>query len=216
MADDLRRNLEKAAARFASLRETLLSDRVSTATQRLSVAHLVWLMECEAREALGEEQPEWGGQTAPDYQAAWQEMHDALSWIQGNKQLNAYIGWNLARIATDLIRRAYPGLVEGERFECEPMVAGEDGWSDWVHPVPGYRMQCCDCGLIHEAEFRITEREDDAPLNVGESDDAVIIFRMRRHENDTPISPEEIKSGMRSEVYKIDEQAVRESRTSTQ
>lgn len=67
--------------------------------------------------------------------------------------------------------------------ECEPMYAGEDGWSEWIHPLPGYRMQCCDCGLIHEAQFQIGERLDDSTgsLNPGESDETgVIIFRMRR------------------------------------
>ena len=28
--------------------------------------------------------------------------------------------------------------------------ANEDGWTDWIHPLPGYRMVCCDCGLSHK------------------------------------------------------------------
>jgi hypothetical protein len=36
----------------------------------------------------------------------------------------------------------YPGVKGGE----------------WVQPVPaGYRMACCDCGLVHELDFRIHE-----------------------------------------------------------
>lgn len=35
------------------------------------------------------------------------------------------------------------------------MVERDDGWSDWVHPMPNYRMACCDCGLVHNLEFRI-------------------------------------------------------------
>lgn len=31
----------------------------------------------------------------------------------------------------------------------------EDGWSDWVHPLNNYMMACCDCGLVHDLEFRI-------------------------------------------------------------
>lgn len=31
------------------------------------------------------------------------------------------------------------------------------GWTDWIHPLPGYRMACCDCGLVHELEFRIDD-----------------------------------------------------------
>jgi hypothetical protein len=35
--------------------------------------------------------------------------------------------------------------------ECEKVEAGE-----WVQPiVDGYRMQCCDCGLVHRMDFRI-------------------------------------------------------------
>lgn len=49
----------------------------------------------------------------PDYETAWREMHDALSWMQGNCQLHAYLGWDLAAIANDLIDRAYPGLRNG-------------------------------------------------------------------------------------------------------
>jgi len=35
--------------------------------------------------------------------------------------------------------------------------ADEHGWSDWIHPLPGYRMACCDCGLVHNLEFRIDD-----------------------------------------------------------
>ena len=28
--------------------------------------------------------------------------------------------------------------------------------NDWVQPVrKGYRLACCDCGLVHEMDFRI-------------------------------------------------------------
>lgn len=56
----------------------------------------------------------------------------------------------------------------------------EDGWSEWIHPLPGYLMQCCDCGLIHEMEFAIGRRSGDGPLNEGETEEAVIVFRARR------------------------------------
>lgn len=63
------------------------------------------------------------------------------------------------------------------------MLPDEDGWSEWVHPLPGYLMQCCDCGLIHRLEFAIGERRegDDGPLNEGEGSKALILFRARRH-----------------------------------
>ena len=67
--------------------------------------------------------------------------------------------------------------------ECEPMtVETEEGYSEWIHPLPGYLMQCCDCGLVHEMEFCIGDRDGDGPLNEGESDETgVILFRARRH-----------------------------------
>lgn len=37
------------------------------------------------------------------------------------------------------------------RIETE----GDDGWSDWIHLLPGYKMACCDCSLVHNLEFRI-------------------------------------------------------------
>lgn len=27
---------------------------------------------------------------------------------------------------------------------------------EWIQPVPrGYRMSCCDCGLVHRIDFRV-------------------------------------------------------------
>jgi hypothetical protein len=35
-------------------------------------------------------------------------------------------------------------------------VAGDYGWSDWDTPIMrGYKMACCDCGLVHDMEFRV-------------------------------------------------------------
>jgi hypothetical protein len=44
-----------------------------------------------------------------------------------------------------------------------------DGWTCWIHPLAGFRMSCCDCGLVHELEF---SRADD--------DSNKILFRARR------------------------------------
>lgn len=32
--------------------------------------------------------------------------------------------------------------------------AGRGGWCDWVFPEKRYFFKCCDCGLIHELEFK--------------------------------------------------------------
>jgi len=69
-------------------------------------------------------------------------------------------------------------------------VENADDWSEWVCPNPdSYLMKCCDCGLVHEAEFGVvrykseTEREycdfvDDPNLQA--------VFRMRRSEQRSP------------------------------
>lgn len=51
-------------------------------------------------------------------------------------------------------------------------LAGDDGWTRWIQPVrKGYRMACCDCGLVHNMDFRITVNR--------------IQFRVRRNNRST-------------------------------
>lgn len=67
--------------------------------------------------------------------------------------------------------------------DCQPVPDGEGDWTIWVHPLPGYRMQCCDCGLVHVAEFAIAEPAADvAQFNEGEDASGVVVFRMRRED----------------------------------
>jgi hypothetical protein len=34
--------------------------------------------------------------------------------------------------------------------------AGADGWTKWITPIMrGYRLGCCDCGLVHNVRFRV-------------------------------------------------------------
>lgn len=41
----------------------------------------------------------------------------------------------------------------GKKYKEE--VAGK-----WIFPVmDGYRMSCCDCGLVHKIDFRVCEDE---------------------------------------------------------
>lgn len=41
------------------------------------------------------------------------------------------------------------------RFRSESAVTRE-GWTRWVQPNPEcYWMKCCDCGLVHEMQFRV-------------------------------------------------------------
>lgn len=39
------------------------------------------------------------------------------------------------------------------------MVENNGRWTEWVQPVRrGYKMACCDCGLVHNLDFRIVKR----------------------------------------------------------
>lgn len=34
----------------------------------------------------------------------------------------------------------------------------DEGWTGWIYPrMDGYRMGCCDCGLVHELQFMIVD-----------------------------------------------------------
>lgn len=49
--------------------------------------------------------------------------------------------------------------VEGEVKYSIPK-DGKNGWTAWFSPKHGhannnYKMACCDCGLVHELQFRI-------------------------------------------------------------
>lgn len=52
-----------------------------------------------------------------------------------------------------------------------------NGWTEWVQPVKkGYRAACCDCGLVHEVEFRVYKPT------------GKIQFRVRRHDRQTSLA----------------------------
>lgn len=87
------------------------------------------------------------------------------------------------RFVTAITEAGYR-LTPTQDVQCETMdPQDDDGWSEWIHPLPGYLMQCCDCGLIHEMEYAIVPSHEncgDTDLNEGETKDGVIIFRARR------------------------------------
>lgn len=34
-------------------------------------------------------------------------------------------------------------------------IENDDGWTDWIKAVSRrHRIACCDCGLVHDLEFR--------------------------------------------------------------
>ncbi len=60
----------------------------------------------------------------------------------------------------------------------ERMAPDDDGWSDWIHPLPGYKMACCDCGLVHNMEFRT---DDIGQINFRAARNQRSTGQMRRH-----------------------------------
>jgi hypothetical protein len=73
--------------------------------------------------------------------------------------------------------------------QCEPQPALEDGWSDWVCPKPrGYLMQCCDCELIHEVDFRVVryESEDSEVYEVVDDPNLQAQMRVKRRDDISP------------------------------
>ncbi len=65
------------------------------------------------------------------------------------------------------------------RFRKEHAVNGR--WSRWVQPIRrGYKLACCDCGLVHDIDFRIVKRNSNGAK--------FIQFRVARNERSTALS----------------------------
>ncbi len=44
----------------------------------------------------------------------------------------------------------------------------DDGWTDWIEPVTeGFKLSCCDCGLVHDMNFRIDEGQIQFALRIN-------------------------------------------------
>jgi hypothetical protein len=71
------------------------------------------------------------------------------------------------------------------------MVERSDGWCDWVQPImDGYRMSCCDCGLVHEMQFGVLRKGKDLADGTWEARELDgqkyrVQFRARRHQRAT-------------------------------
>ena len=61
----------------------------------------------------------------------------------------------------------------------------DEGWSEWVCPDPDdYLISCCDCSLVHQAQFRVAKYAP-APseeCEIVNDPDLQAQFRMRRSE----------------------------------
>jgi hypothetical protein len=113
---------------------------------------------------------------------ALEALENIERWLPtiGQKGLREY--------EADAITAIKEALAQPEFIKHEVKNAAD--WSEWVCPDPkNYLMKCCDCGLVHEAEFGVmrykseTERED---CDVVDDPNLQAVFRMRRSEEWTP------------------------------
>ncbi len=69
------------------------------------------------------------------------------------------------------------------------MYENEDGWSDWINPIKGYKMACCDCKLVHVLEFKVLDPEGQSPSQPidldGSTIEADLLFRAKRDNRST-------------------------------
>lgn len=53
-----------------------------------------------------------------------------------------------------------------EEMKLKQVKVNKDGWSRWEVPkMKGYLMGCCDCGLVHEMEFKVLKRQKKTTRN---------------------------------------------------
>jgi hypothetical protein len=59
----------------------------------------------------------------------------------------------------DALRHAKTGRgAKVRRFKPIAAEIGTRKWSEWITPIMrGYLMACCDCGLVHEIDFKALE-----------------------------------------------------------
>lgn len=44
----------------------------------------------------------------------------------------------------------------------------KNGWSAWEKPVPeGYRLACCGCGLVHNVNFRVRNKQSELQFQIN-------------------------------------------------
>jgi len=60
-------------------------------------------------------------------------------------------------------------------------VQNEGDWSEWVNPNSGqYFMKCCDCGLVHEMQFKVVKYLEGDDCEFVADANLQNVFRARR------------------------------------
>jgi hypothetical protein len=63
----------------------------------------------------------------------------------------------------------------------EHKVKNEGDWSEWVNPdSEQYFMKCCDCGLVHEMQFKVVKYSEGDECEFIDDADLQSVFRARR------------------------------------
>ena len=118
-------------------------------------------------------------------QMALDMLNEIADDVYCDQKLEGVITALRQALETDLARVGEVGVWG----ECEPQEEVEDGWCNWVCPKPrGYLMQCCDCELIHEVDFRVVkyESEDSEVYTVVDDPNLQAQMRLRRRDDLSP------------------------------
>lgn len=84
--------------------------------------------------------------------------------------------------------------------------SGDDGWSREIMPImTGYKLACCDCGLVHDTEFYvvyITKRlpGGDMEMKALHSSNYRVVFKVRRNARSTAALRREEKKRKAKEI----------------
>lgn len=61
------------------------------------------------------------------------------------------------------------------------VVENEGGWSEWVNPnAEQYFMKCCDCGLVHEMQFKVAKYSEGDECEFVDDPNLQPVFRAKR------------------------------------
>ncbi len=83
-----------------------------------------------------------------------QQVLDALEWFE---RRYAFAELDFSKQAIELLHSRLNAQPTIECTQIDPVT--DDGWSEWQFPIhKGYLMQCCDCGLVHEVNFKVVEK----------------------------------------------------------
>ena len=83
------------------------------------------------------------------------------------------------------------------------VVENEGDWSDWVNPNNhSYMMKCCDCGLVHEMQFKVAKYSDGDECDFVDDPDLQPVFRARRAEEAYEAAEQREWVGLTDEEYK--------------